>query len=69
MSHNAAFHANDNKTPNASPLINPPAASSGKNAAGVWHYTCGKGCAGGSGAAGACGSCGSTLNHNQAYHQ
>ncbi|MBV1924455.1 MAG: hypothetical protein KUG68_10560 [Flavobacteriaceae bacterium] len=69
LAHNAAFHANDNKTPNASPLINPAVTNSGQNAAGVWHYACGSGCAGGSGTAGACGSCGSALNHNQAYHQ
>lgn len=68
LSHNAAFHDKDENT-NASPLINPSTTNSGKNAAGVWHYTCGNGCEGGSGTAGACGSCGGTLNHNQAYHQ
>ena len=69
LAHNAAFHANDANNTNASPLVNPPPTNTGKNAAGVWHYTCGKGCEGGSGTAGACGTCGSTLNHNQAYHQ
>ena len=39
-----------------------------QNAAGVWHYTCANGCAGGAGSAQACAVCGSTLAHNQAYH-
>jgi hypothetical protein len=39
-----------------------------QNAAGVWHYTCSKGCAGGGAAAGPCAKCGTTLVHNQAYH-
>lgn len=39
-----------------------------QNAAGVWHYTCSKGCAGGSGTASACSVCGGTLAHNAAYH-
>lgn len=39
-----------------------------QNAAGVWHYTCSKGCAGGAGAAVACAKCGNTLSHNTAYH-
>ncbi len=43
-------------------------ATSGQNAAGVWHYTCSNGCAGGAGSAGPCGTCGETLVHNQAYH-
>lgn len=40
-----------------------------QNAAGVWHYTCPKGCAGGGGSAVACSKCGTTLAHNTAYHQ
>ena len=40
-----------------------------QNSAGVWHYTCPSGCAGGGGAAGPCGSCGATLAHNSDYHQ
>lgn len=40
-----------------------------QNAAGVWHYTCLAGCAGGSGAAAPCPTCGKTLEHNKAYHQ
>ena len=39
-----------------------------QNTAGVWHYTCANGCAGGGGAAGACSNCGNALAHNQAYH-
>ncbi len=40
-----------------------------QNAAGVWHYTCNNGCAGGAGSAIACAGCGTTLVHNSAYHQ
>lgn len=40
-----------------------------QNAAGVWHYTCPSGCAGGGGSAIACSGCGTTLVHNTAYHQ
>lgn len=39
-----------------------------QNAQGVWHYTCGNGCAGGAGSASACSTCGNTLVHNQGYH-
>ena len=46
----------------------PPAAEPPQNAAGVWHYTCSNGCAGGGGSAVACATCGNTLAHNQAYH-
>lgn len=47
----------------ATPPTEPP-----QNAAGVWHYTCPKGCKGGGGAATACAKCGTTLTHNTAYH-
>jgi len=40
-----------------------------QNAAGVWHYTCANGCAGGGGSATACAGCGNLLAHNPAYHQ
>jgi len=40
-----------------------------QNAAGVWHYTCSKGCAGGSGTRGMCAKCGAGLDHNVAYHK
>lgn len=46
----------------------PPAQEPPQNAAGVWHYTCPKGCEGGAGSAVACPKCGTTLAHNQAYH-
>ena len=46
----------------------PPTAEPAQNTAGVWHYTCSNGCAGGAGSAIACASCGSTLSHNSAYH-
>ncbi|MCU0347919.1 MAG: hypothetical protein MUC59_13345 [Saprospiraceae bacterium] len=45
-----------------------PAAEPAQNAAGVWHYTCPKGCEGGAGSATACAKCGTTLAHNAAYH-
>lgn len=72
--HNQAFHAQDPKnaasptqmpTPTPAPAGTPEPA---QNAAGVWHYTCGKGCAGGAGAAGNCAKCGGPLSHNTAYH-
>lgn len=57
-------------TPGTAPANTPPATPEpAQNAAGVWHYTCPKGCAGGAGSAVACGTCGSTLAHNTAYHQ
>lgn len=81
LAHNSAYHSNTNSTPTTinpltNPLTNPitptatpPPATAAQNAAGVWHYTCGNGCAAGAGAAGACGTCGGTLAHNAAYHQ
>jgi hypothetical protein len=58
---------------NPADLANPAAptattAEPPQNAAGVWHYTCPKGCAGGAGAASPCSQCGTTLVHNQTYH-
>jgi len=68
--HNPAYHANANSTPTSSaPYANPPVTEPNKNRTGIWHYTCGNGCVGGSGAAGSCGTCGSALIHNTAYHQ
>ncbi|MCB9082091.1 MAG: hypothetical protein H6555_10310 [Lewinellaceae bacterium] len=46
----------------------PQPADPPQNAAGVWHYTCPSGCAGGSGSPIACPTCGAALAHNQAYH-
>ena len=69
LAHNSAYHGNANSTPNNSPITPPArAAEPAQNAAGVWHYTCNTGCAGGAGAAGTCGTCGGTLAHNSAYH-
>jgi hypothetical protein len=77
--HNAAYHTQqqqqtaphlDNplfqQSPTATP---PPTAEPAQNAAGVFHYTCSNGCAGGSGTAGNCAKCGAALAHNAAYHQ
>lgn len=54
----------------AAPAVTPPAPTQepAQNAAGIWHYTCPKGCEGGGGAATACAKCGTTLVHNQGYH-
>ena len=68
LAHNSGYHANTNTTPVTSPFATQPAAQTGQNAAGVWHYTCGNGCAGGAGAAGSCSTCGNALAHNAAYH-
>lgn len=76
LAHNQAYHS-DLNTNSSSPLPTqgtpppppPPAAEPAQNLAGVWHYTCGKGCAGGAGTTGSCAKCGGPLAHNQAYHQ
>lgn len=77
MAHNAAYHSAASTT---SPTTTSPAApalntntvntttTSAQNAAGVFHYTCSNGCAGGAASAVACSTCGSTLVHNTAYH-
>ncbi len=54
--------------PNQAITATPPKNEPPQNAAGVWHYTCPSGCAGGGGSATACASCGTTLVHNTAYH-
>ncbi|MCB0554873.1 MAG: hypothetical protein KDD02_15080 [Phaeodactylibacter sp.] len=72
--HNAAFHNQPGNQNQPAPVFQdgqqPPAqnASPAQNAAGVYHYTCTNGCAGGSGAQGTCATCGAALAHNQAYH-
>lgn len=83
LAHNQGYHAKANAAPaSGSPLITntgaaaagnptitpPPTAEPPQNAAGVWHFTCSKGCAGGGGSAVACSGCGTTLVHNQGYH-
>ncbi|MBK8568080.1 MAG: hypothetical protein IPN76_33405 [Saprospiraceae bacterium] len=54
--------------PAAANPATPPTPEPAQNAAGVWHYTCPKGCAGGAGSAVACAKCGTTLAHNASYH-
>ena len=66
LTHNAAYHGSTQATganAAAPKPVDPP-----QNAKGVWHYTCGKGCAGGAGAAGNCSVCGGPLAHNATYH-
>lgn len=74
LAHNTAYHGNANSTSSA-PFSNAPAAPAtpaapepAQNSAGVWHYTCAKGCVGGSGSAGSCTTCNGPLAHNSAYH-
>lgn len=69
LAHNAAYHPNAN--PATTPATNPAAKTPepAQNLAGVWHYTCASGCAGGAGSAVACPKCGKTLAHNATYHQ
>jgi hypothetical protein len=76
--HNQAFHntpnnpqvtenpANQQIQPGQQPAQAQPEPA--QNAAGVWHYTCANGCAGGAGAPGTCAQCGGELAHNAAYH-
>lgn len=77
--HNQAYHGPAAPGAAANPAAAPgqaPGAAAGaklaepaQNAAGVWHYTCASGCAGGGGGAGNCGKCGKPLLHNKDYHQ
>lgn len=74
----ACSNSNDNATGNLGPAPSPidptqvtppsPTEQSNMNAAGVFHYTCPNGCAGGAGSEQPCATCGTTLVHNQAYH-
>ncbi|MBR9845913.1 MAG: hypothetical protein GYB35_07310 [Algicola sp.] len=73
--HNTTYHGNSNTTtsspfadPSATPTPTPKTPEPSQNTAGVWHYTCANGCAGGAGAAGTCSTCSGTLAHNSAYH-
>ncbi len=68
---NETQKAYDGADLNNTAATTPPAATAepAQNAAGVWHYTCPNGCAGGAGSAVPCGTCGTTLAHNAAYHQ
>jgi len=73
--HNQAFH----NTPSApgSPAVpgapttipaTPAAPAAATNAAGVYHYSCSNGCAGGAAAQANCTTCGNPLVHNAAFH-
>ena len=64
MNQNPAIQMQDPSGAVAAPTTPEPA----QNAAGVWHYTCASGCAGGAGSATACATCGNPLQHNQSYH-
>ncbi len=82
--HNTAYHGGSTTTPtttidpltttstvNTPPMDATPSttpAEPPQNAAGVWHYTCPNGHAGGAGSATACSVCGTTLAHNSEYH-
>ena len=79
--HNQAYHSSPGQastpattiTPGGNPAlpggITPPATiEPAQNAAGVYHYTCSKGCTGGAGSAVACSTCGDVLVHNAGYH-
>lgn len=74
LAHNTAYHANANNATDSSPFATPsatrptPTPEPAQNAAGVWHYTCSQGHAGGAGSAVACKTCNTTLTHNTAYH-
>jgi len=74
LAHNTTYHANNaaqSSAPFATPTAATPASNTpepAQNAAGVWHYTCVKGHAGGAGSAVACSSCGDTMAHNNGYH-
>lgn len=65
--HNDAYHLMGQAAP-PNPGQQPQTAEPPQNAKGVWHYSCPKGCKGGSGTAGACAVCGTALAHNGTYH-
>lgn len=67
--HNQSYHDGAAGAATTPVPTTPQSTEPPQNAAGVWHYTCPKGCAGGAGAAVACAKCGSQLAHNQLYHQ
>ena len=75
LAHNTAYHsANPAPATPTAPTLTPPGGvtttttTAAQNAAGVYHYTCANGCAGGAGEGVACATCGATLVHNTAYH-
>ena len=74
LAHNTAYHATstvDNTSlpaPSVQKNATPPRQEPAQNPAGIWHYTCPNGCAGGAGSAMPCAGCGTTLAHNAGYH-
>lgn len=70
--HNDAYHLQGGAAPAAAPAGAPagapPTAEPAQNAAGIWHYSCPKGCPGGAASAGACAKCGTALAHDGRYH-
>ena len=75
--HNQAYHNQGAPATTITPpggvtapgAVTPPATpAAAQNAAGVYHYTCSAGCAGGAASAVACATCGQTLVHNQGFH-
>ncbi len=68
LAHNQAYHSTTTDPNIDASTIAPPPVEAPQNPDGVWHFTCSKGCEGGSGTAEACKGCGATLVHNQAYH-
>ena len=69
--HNTVYHNTPGGT-DASTAFTPPTTPATPepaiNAAGVYHYICTDGHAGGGGSATPCGECGKALVHNTAYH-
>jgi len=73
--HNVAFHNDEflksgplNVPKNNQNSQTENTTSAAQNSLGIYHYTCIKGCFGGSGTASNCTNCGTTLVHNQAFH-
>ena len=66
--HNQAFHNQPAAATGNPAAVNAATPSPAQNAAGVYHYSCADGCAGGAAAAGNCATCGKALAHNAAYH-
>jgi len=78
LEHNAAYHQQPSQTqptdqsklqPEITPANTPPQTEPAQNAAGIFHYICPDGHAGGSGTQANCASCGKQLVHNDKYHQ
>ncbi|MBK6998057.1 MAG: hypothetical protein IPH31_25410 [Lewinellaceae bacterium] len=75
-SKDASTETTGDQAPPADPMANfpnpngaaTPPAEPAQNAAGLWHFTCPKGCKGGGGSAVPCATCGTTLTHSQSYH-